>query len=198
MNFCFVVSNLHRFLSFRIAIAFELQPTQSEFNAIEKVKEEQKRRLYKIFGENARGTQEERDEKIAEFQRRLFEEEFGENGNKLRDYQAEGVAWLISNYVNKRSSVLADEVRLFFAWRPLDTIARTLLLLFANEKYLLLTFNLFVSFHTFAYEDGTREDSASCFVSEQARKGISHPWPVPDCSSSEHHRALASGVRRVD
>lgn len=87
-----------------------MQPTQSEFNEIEKVKEEQKRRLYKIFGENARGTQEERDEKIAEYQQQLVDEEFGDNGNKLRDYQAEGVAWLMSNYVNKRSSVLADEV----------------------------------------------------------------------------------------
>ena len=87
-----------------------LKPTQSEFNEIEKVKEEQKRRLYKIFGENARGTQEERDEKIAEYQQQLVDEEFGDSGNKLRDYQAEGVAWLISNYVNKRSSVLADEV----------------------------------------------------------------------------------------
>ena len=87
-----------------------LKPTQSEFNETEKVKEEQKRRLYKIFGENARGTQEERDEKIAEYQQQLVDEEFGDRGNKLRDYQAEGVAWLISNYVNKRSSVLADEV----------------------------------------------------------------------------------------
>ena len=30
------------------------------------------------------------------------------NGGKLRDYQAEGVAWLICNYVNGRSSILAD------------------------------------------------------------------------------------------
>ena len=32
------------------------------------------------------------------------------NGGKLRDYQAEGVSWLMSNFVNKRSSVLADEM----------------------------------------------------------------------------------------
>ena len=93
-----------------VSLLCYLQPTQSEFNAIEKAKEEQKRRLYKIFGENARGTQEERDEKIEEYQQQLVDEEFGNSGNKLRDYQAEGVAWLISNYVNKRSSVLADEV----------------------------------------------------------------------------------------
>lgn len=74
------------------------------------MQEEQKRRLYKIFGENAKGTQEERDEEIAEYQRQLVEKEFGESKNKLRDYQAEGVAWLMSNYVNNRSSVLADEV----------------------------------------------------------------------------------------
>lgn len=35
------------------------------------------------------------------------------NGGKLRDYQAEGVAWLMSNYVNKRSSILADEMGKF-------------------------------------------------------------------------------------
>lgn len=92
------------------SFSFSIQPTQSEFNASGKVQEEQKRRLYKIFGENAKGTQEERDEEIAEYQRQLVEKEFGESKNKLRDYQAEGVAWLMSNYVNNRSSVLADEV----------------------------------------------------------------------------------------
>jgi SNF2 family DNA or RNA helicase len=30
------------------------------------------------------------------------------NGGKLRDYQAEGVAWMVANYVNGRSSILAD------------------------------------------------------------------------------------------
>jgi hypothetical protein len=30
------------------------------------------------------------------------------NGGTLRDYQAEGVAWMVANYVNGRSSILAD------------------------------------------------------------------------------------------
>lgn len=111
LSYCFIIIGS---LTLSILVSPQhfscMQPTQLEFNEIEKVKEEQKRRLYKIFGENARGTQEERDEKIAEYQRQLVDEEFGDSGNKLRDYQAEGVAWLISNYVNKRSSVLADEV----------------------------------------------------------------------------------------
>jgi SNF2 family DNA or RNA helicase len=46
------------------------------------------------------------------FQDSLLKSEYP-YGGKLRDYQAEGVSWLISNYINKRSSILADEMGKF-------------------------------------------------------------------------------------
>ena len=165
------------------------------------MQEEQKRRLYKIFGENARGTQEERDKEIAEYQRQLVEEEFGESRNKLRDYQAEGVAWLMSNYVNNRSSVLADEVSSF-----LSCDIRLLLL---PERFPLSTtlcnFSLSsnasvdsIRLFLFLDVDGLRQNRTSCFVSQQARQGVPYPRPIPSCSPLEHPRALASGVCRMD
>lgn len=79
--------------------------------AATKKREEQSRRLYKIFGDKVVLTQRNREISVKDYQKNLEEQEFGDNGGKLRDYQAEGVSWLISNYVNSRSSILADEVR---------------------------------------------------------------------------------------
>ena len=33
------------------------------------------------------------------------------NGGSLRDYQAEGVRWMLANWRRERNSILADEVR---------------------------------------------------------------------------------------
>ncbi len=37
-----------------------------------------------------------------------LEEEVFPNGGRLKSFQAEGVGWLVANYVNRRSSILAD------------------------------------------------------------------------------------------
>jgi Chromo (CHRromatin Organisation MOdifier) domain len=71
--------------------------------------EDEFKRLYKIFGENNKLGQ--REEAIEEYKLKLQERQF-KNGGQLRDYQAEGVAWMISNYVNRRSSILCDEMGL--------------------------------------------------------------------------------------
>jgi len=67
--------------------------------------------LFKIFGENATISAKRKNLDITEYRQRLEAHEF-KNGGNLRDYQAEGVCWLMSNYVNGRSSILADEVNL--------------------------------------------------------------------------------------
>ena len=54
---------------------------------------------------------EERDNIIKEYQLDLMSKEF-KNGGKLRDYQAEGLSWLLSNHVKQVGSILADEMGL--------------------------------------------------------------------------------------
>jgi len=69
------------------------------------------RRLYmSMFGEKAKGG-EEREKKLKEFQDGICKMEF-KNGGKLRDYQAEGVTWMLSNFLECRSMILADEMGL--------------------------------------------------------------------------------------
>ena len=65
------------------------------------------RRLYKeVFGDQS---ETKLENGVDEFQKKLEEHVF-KNGGQLRDYQAEGVSWMMNNYVNKRSSILADEM----------------------------------------------------------------------------------------
>jgi len=71
----------------------------------------EERRLYKIFGDKIHIDEELREPKVKEYQMSLANTIFP-NGGQLRDYQAEGVAWLMSNHVNHRSSILADEMGL--------------------------------------------------------------------------------------
>lgn len=40
----------------------------------------------------------------------MLEAHVFKNGGQLRDYQAEGVAWMMANYINQRPSILADEM----------------------------------------------------------------------------------------
>ena len=90
--------------------AFETRsakPTKKEMTKVFKHQEEQKRRLYKIFGE--KGVKGSQEDKIAEYQKKMEAHVFA-NGGQVRDYQAEGISWMISNYINNRSSILADEV----------------------------------------------------------------------------------------
>ena len=73
--------------------------------------EKEFRRLYKdVFGEKS--VSRVQGENVIKFQKYLQEKEHYPNGGKLRDYQAEGVSWLVSNYVNNRSVILADEMGL--------------------------------------------------------------------------------------
>ena len=69
--------------------------------------EQELRELYKIFDGRAHETEEEHEKAVREYQEKLQQLEF-KNGGQLRDYQAEGVAWMLANYVNNRSSILAD------------------------------------------------------------------------------------------
>ena len=76
---------------------------------MERQKDLEKRRSYKAFGDRSDITAEQRDIEVKKYQEELQNQVFL-NGGQLRDYQAEGVTWLLSNYVNKRSSILADEM----------------------------------------------------------------------------------------
>jgi len=70
------------------------------------------RQLYqKTFGENSNINEKEREELRAVYQKELRDTPF-KNGGQLRDYQAEGVSWMIANYLNNRSCILADEMGL--------------------------------------------------------------------------------------
>ena len=84
-----------------------LQSEQADVTKLHEHGEAELRRLYKeVFGENSDAKLESR---VDDYQNALAEHTFP-NGGRLRDYQAEGVSWLMANYVNKRSSILADEM----------------------------------------------------------------------------------------
>lgn len=55
--------------------------------------------------------EEKQDANVKAYQDELAKQVFP-NGGQLRDYQAEGVTWLISNFVFDRSSILCDEMGL--------------------------------------------------------------------------------------
>lgn len=74
------------------------------------LEEEERRRLYKIFGDSIPDS-EAKEKKINDYKKKLEEMKF-KNGGQLRDYQAEGVSWLLANHINKRSAILADEMGL--------------------------------------------------------------------------------------
>ena len=69
------------------------------------------RESYKLFGDNAKTNAEEREKAVKKYQEDLAKHVF-RNGGQLRDYQAEGVAWFLANFVNHRSCIMADEMGL--------------------------------------------------------------------------------------
>eukprot|EP00588_Corethron_pennatum_P012262 CAMPEP_0194266774 /NCGR_PEP_ID=MMETSP0169-20130528/1566_1 /TAXON_ID=218684 /ORGANISM="Corethron pennatum, Strain L29A3" /LENGTH=2264 /DNA_ID=CAMNT_0039007537 /DNA_START=251 /DNA_END=7045 /DNA_ORIENTATION=+ len=83
------------------------KPTIKAMKESQKKGEKSLRHLYKVFGEKGGGD----DAKIAKFQKELAANVF-RNGGSIRDYQAEGVSWLLANHVNDRGSILADEMGL--------------------------------------------------------------------------------------
>eukprot|EP00559_Dactyliosolen_fragilissimus_P007770 CAMPEP_0184861966 /NCGR_PEP_ID=MMETSP0580-20130426/6527_1 /TAXON_ID=1118495 /ORGANISM="Dactyliosolen fragilissimus" /LENGTH=2276 /DNA_ID=CAMNT_0027359649 /DNA_START=192 /DNA_END=7022 /DNA_ORIENTATION=- len=86
------------------------KPRKIEMMRLLKSNEEACRQHYKTFGDKLKDTQVKLT-RIEEYRNNLEHEVFN-NGGQLRDYQAEGVSWMLSNYINKRSSVLADEMGL--------------------------------------------------------------------------------------
>jgi hypothetical protein len=87
------------------------KPSKTDMRTRIRKGEEELRRSYKFFGEKSAISDEKRDECVQKYQQELQETVFP-NGGQLRDYQAEGVSWMISNLVNSRSSILADEMGL--------------------------------------------------------------------------------------
>ncbi|CAB9496158.1 CHD3-type chromatin-remodeling factor PICKLE [Seminavis robusta] len=85
------------------------KPTKDKAKKLQKEGEAEFRRLYKsVFGDKS----DAQVEGGVEDYQRLLQERVYKNGGQLRDYQAEGVSWLMANFVNKRSSILADEMGL--------------------------------------------------------------------------------------
>ena len=91
-------------------LARRSKPDKHEMKRCFTIEEEERRRLYKIFGDRIPDG-EVKERKIQEFTKTIEEKTFC-NGGKLRNYQAEGVSWLLANHVNKRSAILADEMGL--------------------------------------------------------------------------------------
>ena len=52
-----------------------------------------------------------KEKKVGAFIQSLQQQKF-KNGGSLRDYQAEGIAWMMSSYINNRGGILADEMGL--------------------------------------------------------------------------------------
>eukprot|EP00584_Thalassiosira_punctigera_P005019 CAMPEP_0172532664 /NCGR_PEP_ID=MMETSP1067-20121228/5630_1 /TAXON_ID=265564 ORGANISM="Thalassiosira punctigera, Strain Tpunct2005C2" /NCGR_SAMPLE_ID=MMETSP1067 /ASSEMBLY_ACC=CAM_ASM_000444 /LENGTH=2277 /DNA_ID=CAMNT_0013317209 /DNA_START=169 /DNA_END=7002 /DNA_ORIENTATION=+ len=92
--------------------ARKAKPTRTEMKRRDQRSDKQERELYKIFGDKIKQSDEEREGAVKEYQNALEKRAFGKVGGQLRDYQAEGVSWLMSNHLNKRSSILADEMGL--------------------------------------------------------------------------------------
>jgi hypothetical protein len=64
-----------------------------------------------IFGDGCKMEEEKLNHAISSYQKSLVDFVYP-NGGQLRDYQAEGVTWMLANYLNCRSSLLADEMGL--------------------------------------------------------------------------------------
>ena len=90
----------------------KVKPTREDMRRRDKESDVQQRKLYKIFGDKIKQSDEAKEEQVQEYQKELENRVFQPVGGQLRDYQAEGVSWLMSNHLNKRSSILADEMGL--------------------------------------------------------------------------------------
>ena len=86
------------------------KPTKGVMNKAFAQQEDSRRRLYKIFGDQV--PEGETKEKAIENYKKDLKGRIFKNGGQLRDYQAEGVSWLLANHINKRSAILADEMGL--------------------------------------------------------------------------------------
>lgn len=88
------------------------KPTRQQMKQREKEAEKTCKKLYRVFGDKVKKrTDKEKEDMVRDYQKTLEDRVF-KCGGQLRDYQAEGVSWLMSNHLNKRSSILADEMGL--------------------------------------------------------------------------------------
>ena len=87
------------------------KPTKADRRAYLKSGVEEQNRLRNFFGNKDNLSEEEHEAAVNEYKQQLQDQTY-KNGGQLRDYQAEGVAWMISNFVDKRSCILADEMGL--------------------------------------------------------------------------------------
>lgn len=88
------------------------KPDVDQAQRLYKEGEKERRRLYRdLFGHNG----ETKSGAVEEYQKMLEAHVF-QNGGQLRDYQAEGVAWMFSNFLNEMPSILADEMGTFISF----------------------------------------------------------------------------------
>lgn len=87
------------------------KPTKAEMARRRKDADSAMRRSYKLFGDNTDMEESSREEKVQDYQALLAKHVYP-NGGQLRDYQAEGVTWFLSNFINNRSCIMADEMGL--------------------------------------------------------------------------------------
>jgi hypothetical protein len=87
------------------------KPTKKELQTSKSLADTAMRRSYKLFGDATDMSEEKQQEQVTAYQKELENHVFL-NGGQLRDYQAEGVAWFLANYVNATSCIMADEMGL--------------------------------------------------------------------------------------
>lgn len=87
------------------------KPSKQSRRSTLKSGEDEYKRLYNVFGNKSKLMEADREKAVEEYKQTLGNVIY-KNGGQLRDYQAEGVAWMISNFVNLRSCILADEMGL--------------------------------------------------------------------------------------
>lgn len=85
------------------------KPSKKEMELVLRNGQLERRRLENtVFGPEDDG---QRTAEIEKYQNKLQSVVY-KNGGQLRDYQAEGIAWMLSNYLDGRCSILADEMGL--------------------------------------------------------------------------------------
>jgi hypothetical protein len=119
------------------------KPKANESRRRSRENEEERRKLNTIFSAKSSLSESQQEKAVEKFQRELQDNVY-KNGGQVRDYQAEGISWMLSNYVNQRSSILADEVCRFFLNKYNSIAAHSLTASFLSSK------------------DGSREDPPNC------------------------------------
>jgi len=87
------------------------KPTKTEWKQLDQQADRALRESYQLFGDNSTTDPVTKQRQVENYKQGLADHVFA-NGGQLRDYQAEGVAWFLANYVNRRSCILADEMGL--------------------------------------------------------------------------------------